>query len=227
MRNKQALSWLAGAVLAMAGAPTSAMMISVSNTDASYDLVDGVGAGATYISDAVLVADPKPWGVANGADYFWIAPSADQRFADPYVSGGEPEGMYFYQTTFDLTGLDPDTAVLAGSWAGDNAGEIFLNGVGTGNVLPLTNGGQDAFNQFNAFSITDGFVAGVNTLTFKITNADATGESWAGNDGENPTGVIAQFTRAEASAVSVPEPTALLLFGAGLIGLGLARRKGH
>lgn len=90
----------------------------------------------------------------------WIAPL----FNSIEALGGD----YAYSTTFDLTGFDPATAVLLGSWATDNLGtDLKLNGVSTG----LSNGNQ--FGALTPFSVSAGFVAGVNTIEFHLNNADA------------------------------------------------------
>src|SRR5439155_14931059 len=41
-------------------------------------------------------------------------------------------GTYTYRTTFDLTGLNPATAILTGQFASDNGAIIKLNGVTVG-----------------------------------------------------------------------------------------------
>lgn len=97
----------------------------------------------------------------NGPDSQWIAPRPEY----PSVQGG----IYIYQTTFDLTGLDPYTAVIVGQWATDNDAEIFLNGVSTGIITPFV-----GFTQFYPFTIDSGFVEGVNTLEFVVNNGPAT-----------------------------------------------------
>ncbi len=99
-----------------------------------------------------------PW-VANTDRSKWIAPLVNSVEA----AGGD----YAYHTTFDLTGYDPATAVLLGAWATDNLGtDIKLNGVSTG----LQNGSQ--FGSLTPFTLTTGFVTGVNTLEFHLNNAD-------------------------------------------------------
>lgn len=102
-----------------------------------------------------------PW-VANTERSKWIAPLVNSSTA----AGGD----YAYRTTFDLTGYDPATAVLLGAWATDNLGtDIKLNGASTG----LANTAQ--FGALTSFTLTAGFVAGVNTLEFHLTNTDAAG----------------------------------------------------
>ncbi len=61
-----------------------------------------------------------------------------------------------YRTTFDLTGLDPTTAVLWGRWAMDNQAELRLNGISVAFVRRL--------DDLKYFTIKGGFVAGINTL---------------------------------------------------------------
>ena len=87
---------------------------------------------------------------------------------------GNAEGDYTYQTTFNLTGIDISKVSLVGSWAVDNTGiDILINGVSTGITSP-------GFGSYVSFTITNGLVAGVNTLDFKMNNAPAT---------PNPTGL--------------------------------------
>ncbi len=112
-----------------------------------------------------------PW-LAEGPASRWIAPRAQQ-------GTGNQEGDYTYKTTFDLTGFDPTKATITGKWAVDNTGvDILLNGVSLG----LANGA--GFGAFSDFSITEGFVAGTNTLEFQVNNAPS---------GINPTGFRAEL----------------------------------
>ena len=115
--------------------------------------------------DALVVNDAWPvqagvW-LLNGPDSKWIGPQADQ-------GTGNAEGDYTYTTTFDLTGYDVSKIKLVGAWAVDNTGtDILLNGTSTG----ITSAG---FNSMTPFTITNGLVAGKNTLVFKVTNLPAT-----------------------------------------------------
>jgi hypothetical protein len=98
-----------------------------------------------------------PW-IQNSVKSKWIGPVIDTIAA---VDGG-----YSYQLNLDLTGYDPSTAFIAGSWATDNAGSIFLNGADTGFR-------SADFTAFSVFTITNGFVSGTNGLEFRVNNAGA------------------------------------------------------
>jgi hypothetical protein len=131
----------------------------------------------------------------------WIGPNNDSDADGPDVS-------YTYRTTFDLSGFDPLTASLTGQWSADNWGpNILLNGVPTGN----TAGG---FNSWSSFTISSGFVLGVNALDFIV------------NNGGGPTGLRVEVTGNATEVQSgVPEPASLLLLGAGLAAFGMFRRR--
>lgn len=98
-----------------------------------------------------------PW-LANSATSKWIGPELD--------TVASLAGNHAYRTTFDLTGFDPATAVLLGGWATDNDGlDILLNGVSTGR------NNTAGFAVLTPFTVSTGFVAGVNTLEFVVNNA--------------------------------------------------------
>jgi hypothetical protein len=146
-----------------------------------------------------------PW-VANGPNSNWIGPRTD-------AGVGNLPGTYIYETTFDLTGLDPATSMITGIWTTDNNGlDILLNGVSLGYTTPY-----DAFSALDsthyAFTINGGFVPGINTLDFVVFNeADAP---------PNPTGLRVELSGRDG----VPEPATLGLVGLGLLGVGLLRRR--
>jgi len=98
-----------------------------------------------------------PW-LANSATSKWIGPE--------FNTVASLAGNYAYVTAFDLTGFDASTAVLLGGWATDNDGlDIRLNDVSTG----LMNTAQ--FAVLTPFTVTSGFVPGVNKLEFILNNA--------------------------------------------------------
>lgn len=119
--------------------------------------------------------------------------------------------MDAYDISFNLAGLNPATAVIAGQFAADNNAVIYLNGASTGITSPTL-----GFSSFTPFTVSSGFLPGLNTLEFQVTNfADVA--PFGG-----PTGLQVNFTRKTADPV--PEPASLLLFGFGLVGLAGVRR---
>lgn len=97
-----------------------------------------------------------PW-IANSATSVWIGP----RFETSAAAGGD----YDYEIEVNLTGFDPTTAFIAGSWATDNTAVLLLNGAATG----VQNAGD--FGNLSSFRIESGFLSGVNKLVFRVNNA--------------------------------------------------------
>ena len=64
---------------------------------------------------------------------------------------------------FDLTGFNSATATLTGQFAADNSAVIKLNAVIVGTTA-------STYSAWTPFTISSGFVAGVNTLDFMVTN---------------------------------------------------------
>ncbi|MBV9399757.1 MAG: RHS repeat-associated core domain-containing protein, partial [Bryobacterales bacterium] len=147
-------------------------------TDAHYTLT--ASADSSYPGPAAKVANsnqfplPSPW-VADGPNSKWIAPRAD-------AGNNNAVGNYTYRTTFDLTGLNSWTAELHGAVGSDNAVTVMLNGT----TVAYSTG----FTSLTPLTISNGFVAGVNTLDFLINNAGTS---------PNPTGL-----RVELAGTAVP-----------------------
>jgi len=144
------------------GVNAAGSLLADNQSDPHYQLIVQPGSGLT---DRAVAPDPA-WVAANSTSR-WISVAADRL---------GPVGDYTYRTTFDLTGFDPATATLSGMLASDNTGMgITLNGVTTlhvasnfGDFLPFT------------FNVGASFVAGINTLDFKLNN---------GGEAANPTGL--------------------------------------
>ncbi len=116
--------------------------------------------------DAIVIPNddfPIPPWATNSSSSRWIVPTEDP-------DGNADPGDYEFAIDFDLTGLDPSTAVIQGLWSADNTGsDIFLNGVATENPQ------SGSFPLLTPFEISqalsDAFLPGKNTLTFRVNNA--------------------------------------------------------
>jgi hypothetical protein len=207
------------AALSSLASPVEAASISLFNTgvdssgtplaggslDPHFTIVSGPD--VTTPVQAVVVTNQNAHGLyAQSPNSRWI-------WADASGNAGV-NSPYIFRLSFDLSGFDPDSVTLSGSWAADNFGSILLNGaapIGTGTFAlfahPISN-----FQSFHDFTITGGFVAGLNTLDFVITDDGVPG-------GLNVTNLV--------GTAAVPEPSSLVLllggFGA-VVRLGARRR---
>ena len=103
--------------------------------------------------------------MAEGPSSQWISPDTNGTVHSANF------GRYFYQTAFTIPEtLDPANTRIEGLWAMDNTGvDILLNGVSLG----ISN--NNGFVAWTAFTITNGFVYGSNSLLFVISNTVAVG----------------------------------------------------
>jgi hypothetical protein len=147
-----------------------------SSVDPHYALI--VSPDGAYPGPSTYVSDPIAGGywMANTTLSKWISPAV----AEGYPSGGTSHagGDYTYRLTFDLAGFDTASVVVSGGWAADNSGpRLLLNG----NVTGFTCG---SYSGLAPFTLTSGFLPGLNTLDFVVHNIAA--------GGSNPTGLRVQ-----------------------------------
>ena len=101
----------------------------------------------------------------------WIVPSQDLR--------GVAQGTYVYEQTFQLDGVDPETASIVGRLSADDVVDhIEINGVNIGQ-------GGASFAGWLDFVVMDHFVAGMNTLRIVVNNH---------GDGPNPHGLRVELS---------------------------------
>ena len=176
--------------------------------DSGTALVGGDGVTDTHYT--VFSSDLAVTTGVNAVTYThpsYVGNSATSRWISHSSNGSPGNGTTVFRLTFDLTGLDPATAVISGLNAVDNAGLIVLNNQATGIAL------NGSFNQLVAFSITTGFVAGINTLDFAVT------------DFGPPLALRIADLHGTAQLAAVPLPASVLMFAPALLGLGALRRK--
>lgn len=132
-----------------------------------------------------LVVNPHPVWLTNGPTSQWIGPDV--------ANQGPPGGVYCYTLNFNIPCPAGSVirASLTGQWAADDTGAIYLNGLPTGNILP--NGW--AFTNWHAINITSGFVSGLNTLTFYVTNGSS-----------SATGLRLELTGTSSCCSCTPQP---------------------
>jgi hypothetical protein len=116
-----------------------------SGTDAAGNLLPGgsidphytvVGPGVPSGASAFVYSPPSIWNqwVPDDPHSGWIG------FQDSFSSS--PHGTYTYELKFDISGYDPATASLSGTWAADQYGSINLNGAAAG--VSLADGNWNA-----------------------------------------------------------------------------------
>jgi hypothetical protein len=171
------------------GVDNTGAVLSDGASDAHYTLAAGsASSGPTFVATSASgwpIAPLGPW-LDDCSTSAWITPPG---LVGPHAPA--EVANYRYETSFDLTGLDPATAVIMGHWATDNAGlDILINGVSTGQ------GNSQQFTNMTYFLINHDFVSGRNTLTFLVNNGP-------GDSGESPTGL-----RVEMAGTADPINTA-------------------
>jgi hypothetical protein len=136
----------------------------------------------TYAATSAGGFPIPPW-LPDNRSSSWISPGVDT-----LMPGNT---SHIYETSFDLTGLDPATAQIAGRWSADNQGTgIILNG------QPVSVLVAPDFTVWTPFQITTGFVSGTNTLRFIVFNA-------FDFSGSNPEGLRVEMAGTAAVACGI------------------------
>jgi hypothetical protein len=169
-------------------------------------------------------------GTPNTATATWIVPNLATllpgQFEDQDVNGNM--GLYTFRTTFTIPEAFA-SAQITGLWAADNfGGQVPDYNNNTPDVSQITNYIRLNGNvitpgllQYDftarAFTISSGFVQGLNTLEFNVSNT-------FGTDVPNPVGTQIVFTSA---TYAVPEPSVSILAasGIGIAGFRQFRRR--
>jgi hypothetical protein len=196
----------AGQILSLynTGVGNSGAPLLDGSVDPHYSLVVSPDASApgpnTYVVNTTGYPIPSSW-IQNDSISKWIGPQADE-------SIGNSKGDYTYRTTFDLSGFDPQTAVITGRLtADDSVQRVLINGTLTGisYIVPAS------FTMFSSpFTIGSGFKSGENTLDFVVENTFGLTTS--------PTGLRVEMT---GTASPTPEPSTIIPAAtAAVMGLG-------
>lgn len=200
---------LSASAASIAGLYNTGAGISVDKTqDAHYTFtkISGAGSSSTVKNGYAAVGSGWPIGpwLADNTTSHWLTPTSSRgQSLDPTLNG-----VYDWSLKFDLSGFDASTASFAGRFAADNSAQAFLNGHLIGTASGFT-------NWFSFSAASSLFVAGLNTIEFKVTNLHLTSG--------NPTGLRVEFTSSDVSAI--PVPAAIWLFGPALAALIISLRR--
>jgi hypothetical protein len=122
---------------------------------------DGEETFQRWVNQTLTTAPGGPYGRWIGSDdYGWL--------------DVHPLGNYTFQTTFDLTGYALATVVITGGWSADDIGSMLLNGVQVAYQAQQPSPFSGPKNPLNPFTLSGGFVPGVNTLSVVVTNTQET-----------------------------------------------------
>jgi uncharacterized protein (TIGR03437 family) len=144
------------------------------------DSADKAAAGPAFVPSTNAL--PNGWGSVPGGAH-WIGPATDQTNATR--PGTCCNGTTVYQTTFSMTGLDPNAALLVMEMLADDWVDVSLNG------KSIYHPTAQMFTVPQTAVALSGFKDGDNTLTFTVTNA-----------GGGPTGLNADIV-----GFALPAPT--------------------
>jgi hypothetical protein len=114
----------------------------------------------------------------------WVPDGPSSKWLSPFVNTEGPPDLYLYETTFDLNGVDPNSAMLTGSWTVDDWAWMFVNGHLVselpcyGTFLQLY--GIQVYPGFSCsanhdFTVSNYFVSGTNKLDFVVWNGGGDG----------------------------------------------------
>jgi hypothetical protein len=139
------------------GVDSQAVPLDYGMVDPHYQLVAATSPDAFAIPQ---VESPVVW-LADNRVSRWISPALDTMAQ----ADGLGTYKYSYDTTFDLTGFDPNRTRLAGRWSTDDVGlDIQINGF---SISPVN---SPDFTDWTPFEITSHFVSTINHLTFVVNN---------------------------------------------------------
>lgn len=194
------------------GVDTAGVSLPDNTPDPHWNLVaPGAQVGAPLVVTSAGGFPIPPW-LGDSPTSAWIGTLSEDASGPTDVTR-----EYHYQTTFDLTGFIPASAVISGQTSQDNfLLDVLINGSSAG-----ISDSDVSFTGFAPFSFDAADIAlltgGLNTLTFIVQSATMDGAA-------DYTSLRVEFLTREATLI--PEPaSAVLLALAGFAWLGRRRRE--
>jgi hypothetical protein len=169
----------------------------------------GTAATAGSLDLHYTAANGSPIYVLSSPNAAWITPAENAAWVgvDSTTGATLNNGRYSesYTVSFYLPeGYDPLSVILTGVFAADdNLDNVWVN------CFCTDISEHAAWTSLQAFTLTQGFQTGYNSINFGFT------------DRSGPGGLLVEFL----SATAAPEPGTYALAGLGFIGLGLLRKK--
>jgi hypothetical protein len=131
-----------------------------------------------YVTNTNGCPIPTAW-LADNTTSQWVSVQSNYT-----CSAQDPVGDYDYRTTFELTGLDPESALLTFQFIADNQLlDVRVNGTSLGITFPV----PPNFTTWSGpYVISNNFVTGTNALDFIVYNSPP--------NGGNPSGLRVQIS---------------------------------
>jgi len=148
------------------GVDAAGALLPGGSIDPHFQVVSGPGITAPVAARVLTSQSPLGTYVQSPLSrWIWVNADGVAGFNSPYA----------FELQIDLTGVDPQTVTVSGRWAVDNLGSMLLNGatpVGSGEfTIPTATG----FTSLHPFTITGGFIDGLNRLDFVVTDVGLVG----------------------------------------------------
>lgn len=165
------------------------------------------GTGATFN----LTPTPGTWASAiSGTSWISWDPQSAPGGTHGHTSSGDPNGYYWYDTTFTVTGTGIDQTIQLMS---DDTAEVLIDGIQVVGFGALGSDSRCADHTPNCTKLYSSALAGILTAgTHTLTIVD-----WQSSLGAS--GIDAKYSYVQPNIATTPEPGSLLLLGSGLLGL--------